>query len=520
MKKEAIGFLLGILLFAVVLVVPAPASFQDIAARAVQDAHASLDPAVLVASMRSVLAVLALMIVWWLTEAVPLPVTALLPAVAFPLLHVTGLQHGNAMQFTLPTVVVNYANPVIFLFLGGFLLAGSMRKWNLDRRLILWLLSRGALADDARLILLALMSVTALLSMWVSNTATTALMLPLGIGILSLMGSKPGQSNYGRSVMLGIAWAASIGGVGTIIGTPPNGIALGILHNAFADDPGFRRITFLDWMKFGVPYVAVFLPLAWFVLLRVFPPEAVKIEGGRQRLLSDYAALGPMSRGEKLIISVFFSAAALWMLLPFREQLFPGFLNYALAWFDEYTVGIAAGVALFLIPVNLRRAEFILDWRDADYVEWGVLILFGGGIALSDAMFRSGLASWVASSFIGLFGSPSTLAMMFIVVILVGLLTEVTSNTAVATMMVPIVISIARATGENPTALAITAAIASSLAFMLPVATPPNAMVFSTGHVSIKDMVKAGIVLEVLGWVFTVGIMVVVAHLIFHVIEL
>ena len=227
--------------------------------------------------------------------------------------------------------------------------------------------------------------------MWISNTAAAAMMLPLGLGILSFTGAKPGASRYGTSLMLGIAWAASIGGVGTLIGTPPNGIAVGILNTTFAQDPNYHRITFLDWMKFGVPYVILFLPLAWFILMRLFPPEIRALPGGKARLQAERATLGPLSAGEKGTITVFLLAVTLWITNPFWPSILPAKFSQQIAWFDEYLIGLFCGTLLLFIPLSLRRSEFLLDWSDTRYVDWGTLILFGGGIALSDAMFKTGL---------------------------------------------------------------------------------------------------------------------------------
>ena len=299
--------------------------------------------------------------------------------------------------------------------------------------------------------------------------------------------------------MLGIAWGASIGGVGTIIGTPPNGIALGILQSTLGGAHGAGSISFVSWMAIGIPFVVLFLPMAWMVLLMVFPPEVQRIEGGRELLQAEYRALGPMSAGERGTVTLLGLAVLAWFLLPFREQMLPEMLARQLAWLDEYTIGLLAGVGLFLVPVDLRGGKFVLTWEDTHYVEWGILLLFGGGIALSHALFVTGLASWLASSFVALFGAPSQAVMVATVVVLVDGLTEVTSNTAVVSMVVPVLISIAKETGQSPTALAVAAAMASSMAFMLPVATPPNALAYTSGYVRIRDMIRAGIVLDVLG---------------------
>ena len=511
MEFKRIGFILGIVLFLLILFSPVPSSFVSAAQQVVRQQQADIDVHRLAVSMQSVLAVLVLMIVWWLTEAVPLPATALLPAILFPVLQIVGIQEKATFFFTARNTLLNYANPVIYLFLGGFLIAGAMQKWKLDRRFTLWFLTRGKLANDSRSVLFGIMAVTAFLSMWISNTATAAMMLPLGLGILSLMGAEPGRSSYATALMLGIAWAASIGGVGTIIGTPPNGIALGILNSTFGNDPAYHRITFLDWMKFGVPYVLMYLPVTWFILLKLHPPEIIALPGGKERLLEDRKSLGPLSGGERGTIVVFLLAISLWITNPFWDSLLPAFLAQRVSWLDEYLIGLLCGSLLFFIPVKLSEGRFLLGWRDTKFVDWGTLILFGGGIALSDAMFKTGLAGWIATSFVGQLGAPSTIVLVFAVVFLIDFLTEVTSNTAVTSMMVPVVISIALKTGEDPVTVAVAAAIAASMAFILPVATPPNALVYGTGYIALKDMVRTGLILDIIGWLMTVFVVLVIA---------
>lgn len=500
------GFIAGIVAFLTVAFLPPFQTFVD-AASTVQGGEVTT----LASSMQLVFALVLLMVIWWLTEAIPLPATALLPPVILPLFHVSGIHQGHGFDFTTRAVLVNYASPVIFLFLGGFLLAGAMQKWKLDKRFTLWLLTRGNLANDTRSILLGIMVVTAFLSMWISNTATAAMMLPLGLGILTLLNAKPGESRFGTAVMLGIAWSASIGGIGTIIGTPPNGIALGILNATFADTPGYHPITFLEWMGIGVPYVIFFVPFTWWMLLQTNKPEMTRIESGKERMMEQRRSLGAVSVGEKRTIGVFLLAVFLWMTNPFWDALLPAMVADHLSWINEYSIGLSIGVFLFLVPVSLREGVFVLDWRDVRFIDWGTLLLFGGGIALSEAMFKTGLASWMANSFVGWLGTPSTLVMLVGIVILVDFLTEITSNTAVTSMMVPIVISIALRTGENPVTLAVGTALAASMAFMLPVATPPNAIVYSSGHVSIKDMIRSGLMLDIAGWIFTLFVVLVIA---------
>ncbi len=532
-SPRIVGFILGLIFFGVVLSLPTCSAFSAAATDVCQSfkldpglepgsdpgLHPGLHPGSLASSMQSVFALLGLMVIWWITEAIPLPATALLPAVVLPFLHVVGVSGTRLHEFTIKNTLVNYANPVIYLFLGGFLLAAGMQKWGLDRRLTLWILTRGSLAEDSRRILFGMMAVTAFLSMWISNTACTAMMLPLGLGILSLMKLEPGSSRFGIALMLGIAWAASIGGVGTIIGTPPNGIALGILNATFADDPSVTRLSFLDWMAFGIPFVVIMIPLAWGVLVLRNPPEVRSLPGGKEQLLQEQRRLGPMQVGEKLAVFVFLFAVVLWASNPFWGLILPEAVAATLSWVDEYTIGLLVGLLGFIIPVNIREGRFLLDWRDTKFVDWGTLVLFGGGIALSDAILRTGLASWIATSSVGAMGTPSTLMLMIVIVLLVDFLTEITSNTAVTGMFVPIVISIALRVGDNPTTLTVVTAVAASMAFMLPVATPPNALVFGTGYVRIKDMVRNGFILDILGWIATVGILYLVGGLLFGVLQ-
>lgn len=520
MNARHIGFFAGLFIFILIVFLPTFNAFHAAAADFVESHGAPVVPGELARSMQVALALLLLMICWWVTEAVPLPATALLPAVVLPFFRLVGIEQSTMHAFTPRALLANYANPVIFLFLGGFLLAAALQKWKLDRRFTLWLLTRGRIANDTRWVLLGLMSVTAFLSMWISNTATAALMLPLGLGIATLAGQKPGESRFGSALMLGIAWSASVGGIGTIIGTPPNGIALAILNTTFANDPLYHRITFLDWMKFGVPYVVLFIPLAWFLLLKLNPPEVRSIPGGKAKLEEERAQLGPLTMGEKRTLMLFLLAVILWVTNPFWPAVLPRTLAGQLTWVDEYAIGIFVGTLLFLTPVNLREPQFLLEWRDTKFVDWGTLLLFGGGLALSDVLFKTGLATWLAQTFVHILGTPSTLLMMIGVVLLIDFLTEITSNTAVTTMFVPIVISIAQQTGENPVALAIAAAVASSMAFMLPVATPPNAIVFGSGYVRLSDMIRNGFLLDILGWFFTVGILIIFADWIFGILPI
>jgi sodium-dependent dicarboxylate transporter 2/3/5 len=513
-SRKTVGLFSGLVLFGGVLLLPCPAAFIE---RAQAALGPGADPAVILQAAggtQATLALMVLMVVWWLTEAVPLPVTALLPGVILPVLHVCGTDSGKLYLFTARNTFPNYAAPVIFLFMGGFLIAGAMSKWGLDRRFTLWILTRGNLANRSGGILLGMMAAAAFLSMWVSNTATAAMMLPLAGGILARAGVGSGRSRYGTSLMLGIAWGASIGGVGTLIGTPPNGIAVSILASAKLAPPDF-----LDWMKFGVPFVILAIPLAWLILRFVFPPEIVAIPGGKAALLEEKRTLGRWSKGERATMAVFLLAVTLWVSSPFLELILPAATARRLTGLDEYTIALLAALLLFIIPVDWRTRQFVLDWPDSKAVDWGTLLLFGGGIALSDAIFRTGLAGWMAESFIGLVGHPSTLLLTFLIVLMICFLTEVTSNTAVTSMMIPVIISIARGSGADPVSLSVAAAVAASMAFMLPVATPPNALVYGTGRVAITDMIRAGFILEICGWILTVATLFVFGHLLFGILK-
>jgi sodium-dependent dicarboxylate transporter 2/3/5 len=495
--RSGIGFFLGPILFALILILPPPDAFVHFAQTQIGAAAATGDVLRLVFSLKVTLALLLLMIVWWVTEAVPIPVTSLLPGFILPFFHAYGFQDGKFLELNGRNVLAHYANPVIFLFLAGFLLAGAMQKWGLDRRIALWMLTRGNLSTSPGKILFGMMAATSFLSMWVSNTATTAMMLPIGLGVLSRLNVNSTGSKYAKAVMLGIAYAASIGGVGTIIGTPPNGIAVSILRAE-----NIMQINFLDWMKFGVPFVVIGVPLCWLVLRLVYRFDVTPSDGVRTLLVEEKNGLGKLSRGEKLTLVGFSLAVVLWTTTPFWD-LIPGVGN-RLEWFDEYLIAVFASFVLFVSPVDWPRRKFVLDWSDSKHIDWGTLLLFGGGIALSDAMFKTGLAKVLASEFVGLFGRPSPVILVLVVVVLMDFLTEVTSNTAVTSMMIPILISISSGLGIEATTLAIPATVAASMAFMLPVATPPNALVYASKQVTVRDMVKAGFVMDIVAALFIV----------------
>mgnify|MGYP001772955157 CR=1 FL=1 len=489
-----IGFFLGLFLFIFILLLPTPQTFIEYAKSGLSSTSVNSDVLKLSYSMKVTLALLVLMIVWWVSEAVPIPVTSLLPGVILPLFKVYGVQGSKLIELNGRNVFLNYANPVIFLFLAGFLIAGAMQKWGLDRRIALWILTRGNISKNPWKILFGLIVATAFISMWVSNTATTAMMFPIGLGILNKLNVER-DSKYAKAVMLGIAYSASIGGIGTIIGTPPNGIAVSILSKE-----KIAQINFIEWMAFGIPFIIFALPVLWLVLKFVFKSQIEFGEEIKDVLFNEKNKLGKLTKAEKLTLFGFLLTVFLWVTNPFWK--FIPSLGQKLEWFDEYLIAVFGCIVLFTLPVDLSNRKFVLDWSDSKYVDWGTLLLFGGGIALSDALFKTGLANVLASEFVKFFGHPSLFLLILVAVIFIEILTEFTSNTAVTSMMVPILISICSGLGVNSTFVVLPATIGASMAFMLPVATPPNAIVYGSKYVSLYDMLKAGLILDLIMWIF------------------
>jgi solute carrier family 13 (sodium-dependent dicarboxylate transporter), member 2/3/5 len=425
-------------------------------------------------------AVATLMATWWFTEAIPISATALVPLVAFPLLGLL-----NPAQAAAP-----YANPVIFLFLGGFMLALAMQRWGLHRRIALAIVARTGTKPER--LVLGFMIATAFLSMWISNTATAAMMVPIGIALCDVLRPAPGTApfNFGTALMLGIAYAATIGGVGTLIGTPPNAI----FAAAAAEQIG-RPIGFAEWMAVGMPIVLVMLPLAWLLLVRVLFPPGELAAGAAALLAGQRAALGPMHRGEKITAAVFIAMAAGWV---FREpKAFGAFTLPGLAsitpLIDDSTIAIAGALILFIARAMPGRS--VLAWQDTKDLPWGVLVLFGGGLALARAFETSGLAAAITGAVQNL-GVVAPWLMMLATAALFLALSELASNTAIAAMAMPILAATALGMGLAPIPLMAVTAIATSCAFMLPVGTPPNAIVFGSGQIRMGQMARAGVLLN------------------------
>ncbi|WIX01370.1 SLC13 family permease [Stutzerimonas balearica] len=452
-----IGLFLGPLLLGACLLTDPPAGLSETAWRTVGMA--------------------AMMAVWWSTEAIPIPATSLLPVLLIPLLGIDSLAKATAP----------YANPTIFLFLGGFLLGLAMQRWNLHKRIALATLL--AVGNQPSRQIAGFMIATAFISMWVSNTATSIMMLPIGLSVIGLLteGSAREQSErFATALLLGIAYAASVGGIATLIGTPPNALLA-----AFLRENHDVHIGFGQWMLLGVPVTAGMLLFTWWWLTR----GGFRLSGGdsRSMLQQEMAALGPMSRQEKLVALIFTLAALAWIFQPLLAEHLPGL--------NDTSIAIGAALLLFLIPANVQERTFLLDWQTANKLPWGVLLLFGGGLSLAGVIGASGLAEWIAQSLGGLDMLPLIL-MIGLVALVITFLTEITSNTATAAAFLPLLGALAVAQGLPPQMLAIPAAIAASCAFMMPVATPPNAIVFGTGEMRIQSMIKAGFALNLFGVFF------------------
>lgn len=424
-----------------------------------------------------VVALTSWMVIWWLTEAIPLAATALIP---IPLMPLLGIAESKS-------VAANYAHPLIFLFLGGFMMAAAMQKSGLHKRVALNVVAWAGVS--APRIIGGFMLATAFLSMWISNTATTIMMFAVGISVIQIVAAQVNDKsqvrNFGVALMLGIAYSASIGGVGTLIGTPPNALLASVLQSTYSIE-----IDFVTWMMFGVPFVIVMLPLTWVLLTRVlFAVKDLDTSVVGARLGADLAALGPLRRDEAMVMAVFVFAALGWI---FGKPL----SDWTKLPITDTTVALIAALLLYALPSSLRDGKFLLCWNSAKELPWGVLLIFGGGLAIASAFDETGLAAAIGSGMKGLQGL-NVWVFVLVSCALIVVLTEVTSNTASAATFLPIMGAIAIGLGQDPRLLMIPVAVGASMAFMMPVATPPNAIVFSYEELKISDMVRAGIWLNI-----------------------
>ncbi|HRX83737.1 MAG TPA: DASS family sodium-coupled anion symporter [Phycisphaerae bacterium] len=499
---QPVGLVLGLALFACVCFLHPSATLIEVCAQKLQLPTDHVHVLDVARGAQATLALMLLMVVWWVTEAVPLPATALLPGVLLPLLHVTGVQNGKPYPFTSVASFASYAHPVIFLFLGGFLLAAGMRKSRLALRITLNALSWRWVTRGPGAMMFSVMAVTALLSMLISNTATAAMMIPIALAMLTTIGETPGSSRLGSAMMLGIAWSASIGGIGTVIGSPPNLLAKGALEQA-----GLASPDFLGWMKLGMPVAALGLVVAWGLLMLLYRPQRSLSPAVRELIVKQRRELGATTSAEKVVIGIVALAMLLWLTHHHWATILPASVFARVERFGIDEIALLCGLLLFIVPAHRSNWRPVLDWRDTAYVDWGVLLLFGGGLALSTAMFKTGLSDWIAGGVVSRLHGLWPLACLLAVALMVDFLTEVTSNTAVAAMIAPLAIAVAPGLGLTPQTLCIAAAMAASLAFMLPVATPPNALVYATGYFRIGQMIRAGFLMNLLGCLLLVGLL-------------
>lgn len=457
-------------------------------------------------------AVGVLMAVWWTTQALPLAITALLPLVLFPVL---GIQSGKATAST-------YTNWIIFLYIGGFLVALAMERWNLHRRIALQILARSGSSPSA--ILFGFMAATAFLSMWISNTATTMMMVPIGIAIIlkwEELTKVQGRHAFGIGLMLAIPYASSIGGISTLVGTPPNMTFVGIFEQSF---PGRETISFTSWLAFAFPISLTLLGVTWFLLTRPF--KSLSKEGhstnlSREVIKQELQKLGPTSKAEARVLWVFCLLAVAWL---FRSPLalpwftLPGWslLLNTPAFIDDGTVAIAFALLLFIIPSGKQPGERLLDAAVLPKLPWGIVLLFGGGFALASGFEESGLSLWVGEQLTLFRGLPLPI-LIGLVCLVITFLTEVTSNTASAQILLPLLASMAAELGYDPLLIMIPGTITCSCAFMLPVGTPPNAIAFGSGRLEMWDMVRSGLILNLISVVVVTAAILLYGRVIFGV---
>ncbi len=459
--RQIVGLIAGPLLFLVILVQPVPEGMSVEASR--------------------VAAVALLMACFWMAETVPIPATAMLPIFLFPLLGVMPASE----------VTLSYGNQILFLFMGGFLIAVAMQKWNLHRRIALTVIDK--VGSSPNRLVLGFMLATALLSMWISNTATCVMMTPVAIAVVEQTrmenNNTSGNYNFGTALMLGIAYSSSAGGVSTLVGTPPNAILIGIIDTLYG-----YQISFVDWMKLGMPVSICMLTIVWVVLTKIMYPmndADSDSDHARDHIRQELAEMGPMSGEEKKVASLFFMVALCWIL---RGLFTPEWLSFV----SDPAIAMCGAFLLFIIPADKKQGGFILDWDTAKTIPWDIIILMGGGFALAAGFSGSGLTEWLANQLTILQG-VHFFVLIIVVVLFVTFLTEMTSNAATATLFIPVMGALAISMDLHPFALMVPAALGASMAFMLPVATPPNAIVFASRQITIAQMARTGFVLNLLG---------------------
>ena len=426
-----------------------------------------------------VIAVAVWMLFWWITEAVSISVTALLPLLLFPILKILPIAEVGA----------NYGSPIVFLFFGGFVMALALEKVNLHKRIALNIIRLTGTTPNK--VILGFMIATASLSMWISNTASTVVMLPIALSVINLLindedGFTKNDRNFALSVMLGIAFSANAGGIATVIGTPPNSVLIGLLENEYNTE-----ISFLKWMTLGLPFSIILIGISYLVLVKwMFPNRDLQFSASKEVIQTELKKLGPTSGKEKMVLAIFGVTVFLWIFRTLINGIFP---NLGLS---DTMISIFAAIALFAIPYNLRKGDFIIRWGDTSNLAWGILILFGGGLALAKGMSSSGIVDIVANAI-----ANSDISILFtasLLILLMLFMTELMSNVALVAVLAPVVAGIAIGLDIPILYLLIPVTIASSCAFMLPMATPPNAIVFASGHVKVSQMARVGVILNLI----------------------
>lgn len=423
-----------------------------------------------------VLCVTVWIAIWWISEAIPIAVTAMLPIILFPITDALDLSDTTSA----------FGHKYIFLYLGGFILAIAIEKWNLHKRIALSIIH--LIGSKINTIILGFMVATGFMSMWISNTATSVMMLPIGMAVVSQFkkrddGSTEDANFVGKALMLAIAYSASIGGFATLIGTPPNLVLAGVLEETYG-----VKITFMQWMKIGLPISAILLLGCWYYLTRfAYKFEQTEFPGGRKEIHAMLQQLGKITFEEKVVLWVFVSTAALWIFRSLIEKLIPAI--------DDTIIAMMAGTVLFILPA--RNKQRIITWNECKEIPWGIILLFGGGMALAKGFSDTGLAEWIAMQITQMQGL-SLLLLILALVAAVNFLTEITSNLATTAMLLPILAPMAMAFDLHPYMIMVSVTISASCAFMLPVATPPNAVVFGSGYLRIPDMMRAGIWMNLL----------------------
>jgi len=457
--RQKLGMIFGPIVFLVMLLLPSPEGLS-------------------IADWRTT-ATAVMMAILWMTEAIPIPVTAILPLVLFPVLGVG----------TIKEVAAPYANPLIYLFMGGFIIALGMQHWGVHKRIALNIIR--LIGTHSRSIVQGFMVSAAVLSMWVSNTAATLMMLPIGFSVIELVEKSNDFSedsrdrkNFTIALLLGIAFASSIGGIGTLIGTLPNALMAGFMKETYGYEVGFAQ-----WMLIGVPFVLIGLPVCFFILTRIaFLFKMSNLPGGEKVIQSELKKLEPITKPEKIVAFVFVLVAFLWIVRPLLSKMIPELSDTGIAVFGA--------LLLFVLPVDLSRGVFLLNWKEAEKLPWGVLILFGGGLTLASSIHQTGLDTWIGNGLSGTSHWPMVF-IIFIITATISFLTELNSNTATATTFLPVVASVAVVIGQNPLLFVVPGVIAASCAFMLPVATPPNAIVYGSGRLTIPQMIRVGVILDI-----------------------